>query len=360
MKFRKLFDLMIKFIRNIGSLLLAFLGFSAAVYGQGDKAYKVACIGFYNLENLFDTEDDSTINDDDFTPSGSYVWDAEKYANKLHNMAEVIADLGTAISPDGTAILGVCEVENRKVLEDLVADEQIKDRNYQIIHFDSPDRRGIDVGLLYQAKYFKPINSKSHRLVFKDNPDYFTRDQLVVTGNLDGDTISVIVAHWPSRSGGQTASEPRRIEAAMLGRHIIDSLLADNAKAKIILMGDLNDDPINKSVKDYIRAKGKTNKVNQGDMYNTMYAKFKSGDCTLAYQDAWNLFDQLIISEGLMGDDASSYVFHQSYVYSKDYLKQKDGRYKGYPLRTHAGGNYLNGYSDHFPVFMVLKKEVKV
>lgn len=350
---------MVRLTHIIGSLALVFFGINTVAYGQNEKAYKVACIGFYNLENLFDTADDPTINDDDFTPSGSYVWDDEKYANKLNNMATVIADLGTSISPDGTAILGVCEVENRKVLEDLVADEQIKNRKYQIIHYDSPDRRGIDVGLLYQEKYFKPINSKSHRLVFKDNPDYFTRDQLVVTGNLDGDTVSIIVAHWPSRSGGQTASEPRRIEAAMLGRHIIDSLLAQDAQAKIILMGDLNDDPINKSVKDYIRAKGKMSKVGEGDMYNPMYAKFKSGDCTLAYQDAWNLFDQLIISQGLMGEDASSYIFHQSYVYSKDYLKQKDGRYKGYPLRTHAGGNYLNGYSDHFPVFIVLKKEVK-
>lgn len=343
----------------IGRLFISLFLLQSTVFGQEAKSYKVACVGFYNLENLFDVEDDPTINDDEFTPTGSYVWDETKYANKLHNMAHVIADIGTSVSPDGLAVLGVCEVENKKVLIDLVADEQLAKRKYEIIHFDSPDRRGIDVGLLYQAKYFKPINSRSHRLNFKNSPDSFTRDQLVVTGVMDGDTVSFIVAHWPSRSGGQMASEPRRIEAAMLGRHIIDSLLAVNPMAKIILMGDLNDDPINKSVKDYIRAKGKISKMKQGDLFNTMYTKFKTGDCTLAYQDAWNLFDQLIVSEGLLGNDASSYIFHQSFVYSKDYLKQKEGNYKGYPKRTHAGGVYLNGYSDHFPVFLVLKKEFK-
>jgi hypothetical protein len=335
-----------------------FVLFSSAVLAQ-EKQYKVACVGFYNLENLFDTVDDPNKRDEDFTPDGSYSWGDEKYKNKLKNMAHVIEDMGKEISPDGMAILGVCEVENRKVLEDLVQEQKIKGRDYQIIHEESPDRRGIDVGLLYQAKYFTPTNFKSYELKFPDNPDYFTRDQLVVSGTMDGDHINIIVAHWPSRSGGQAKSEPRRIQAAQLGRKIIDSLLAVDPSSKIILMGDLNDDPVNKSVKDYIRAKAKVKKMKDGDMYNTMYDKYKQGDCTLAYRDAWNLFDQLIISEGLTGNDCSSFVFHKSYVYNKPYLRQKEGLYKGYPKRTHAGGKYLNGYSDHFPVYLVLKKEVK-
>lgn len=335
-----------------------FVLFSSAVLAQ-EKQYKVACVGFYNLENLFDTVDDPNKRDEDFTPDGSYSWGDEKYKNKLKNMALVIEDMGKEISPDGMAILGVCEVENRKVLEDLVQEQKIKGRDYQIIHEESPDRRGIDVGLLYQAKYFTPTNFKSYELKFPDNPDYFTRDQLVVSGTMDEDRINIIVAHWPSRSGGQAKSEPRRIQAAQLGRKIIDSLLAVDPSSKIILMGDLNDDPVNKSVKDYIRAKAKVKKMKDGDMYNTMYDKYKQGDCTLAYRDAWNLFDQLIISEGLTGNDCSSFVFHKSYVYNKPYLRQKEGLYKGYPKRTHAGGKYLNGYSDHFPVYLVLKKEVK-
>jgi len=335
-----------------------FVLFSSAVLAQ-EKQYKVACVGFYNLENLFDTVDDPNKRDEDFTPDGSYSWGDEKYKNKLKNMAHVIEDMGKEISPDGMAILGVCEVENRKVLEDLVQEQKIKGRDYQIIHEESPDRRGIDVGLLYQAKYFTPTNFKSYELKFPDNPDYFTRDQLVVSGTMDEDRINIIVAHWPSRRGGQAKSEPRRIQAAQLGRKIIDSLLAVDPSSKIILMGDLNDDPVNKSVKDYIRAKAKVKKMKDGDMYNTMYDKYKQGDCTLAYRDAWNLFDQLIISEGLTGNDCSSFVFHKSYVYNKPYLRQKEGLYKGYPKRTHAGGKYLNGYSDHFPVYLVLKKEVK-
>ena len=218
-------------------LFLFIVAFSVSGIGQENKAYKVACVGFYNLENLFDIEDDPNKRDEDFTLSGRYTWGEEKYQNKLTNMAEVIADLGTSVSPDGLAVLGVCEVENRKVLEDLVAQEKIKDRNYKIIHEESPDRRGIDVGLLYQEKYFKPVNYVSHRLTFESDPDYFTRDQLVVTGDMDGDRVSIIVAHWPSRSGGQTASEPRRIDAAKLGRKIIDSLLTEDPNAKIILMG---------------------------------------------------------------------------------------------------------------------------
>lgn len=328
------------------------------VYAQEAKQYKIACIGFYNLENLFDTVDDTTINDEDFLPTGSYGWDEVKYNNKLNNLSKVISEMATDVTPDGVAVLGVSEIENKKVLEDLVAMPLIKDRKYKIVHYDSPDRRGIDVGLLYSEKYFKYKYSASYRLVFPDEPDYYTRDQLIVTGEMDGSDVSIIVAHWPSRRGGQTASEPNRIEAAKLGRKIIDSLLTANPSAKIILMGDLNDDPVNVSVMEYIRAKGKVNKMKPGDLYNTMYDHFKNGNGTLAWNDAWNLFDQIIISEGLTSTDASTYVFHKSVVFRKEYLFQQDGNFKGYPLRTHAGGVYLNGYSDHLPVYIVLKKEV--
>lgn len=341
-----------------GVLTLFFLGFNLAL-SQEKVNYKIACIGFYNLENLFDTLDDPNTNDEEYLPDGANKWDSTKYANKLLNMSTVIADIATEITPDGLAVLGVAEIENRKVLEDLVAMPLLKGRNYQIVHYDSPDRRGVDVGMLYSEKYFKLKNSVSYRLVFPDNPDYFTRDQLVATGDMDGEDVSVIVAHWPSRRGGQQASEPNRIEAAKLGRRIIDSLFAVNPAAKIILMGDLNDDPVNVSVTDYIRAKGKVSKMGETDMYNVMYDHFKNGNGTLAWNDAWNLFDQIIISPSFISQDASSYVFHKSVVFNKDYLKQQDGNYKGYPKRTHAAGVYLNGYSDHFPVYMVLKKEVR-
>ncbi|MBI3135613.1 MAG: endonuclease/exonuclease/phosphatase family protein [Bacteroidetes bacterium] len=346
-----------KFIRFYSLTAVFFFIVQSFVFSQEKVNYKIACVGFYNLENLFDIDDDPLTNDAEYLPDGANKWDSVKYANKLLNMSTVIADIATEISPDGLAVLGVAEIENRKVLEDLVAMPLLAKRGYQIVHYDSPDRRGVDVGMLYQEKYFKLKKSDSYRLVFPDDPDYFTRDQLVATGEMDGEEVSVIVAHWPSRRGGQAASEPNRIEAAKLGRHIIDSLLADNPSAKIILMGDLNDDPINTSVMEYIRAKGKLSKMNAGDMYNVMYDHYKSGNGTLAWNDAWNLFDQMIVSESFVSTDAATYVFHRSFVYNKEYIKQQDGNYAGYPKRTHAGGVYLNGYSDHFPVYMVLKKE---
>jgi hypothetical protein len=323
------------------------------------QQYKVACVGFYNLENLFDTEDDPAIRDEEYTPEGSKNWDSTKYANKLQNMSKVISVLGTDVSPDGMAVLGVSEIENKRVLEDLVAHENLRDRNYKIVHYDSPDRRGVDVGLLYSEKYFKVSNSVSYELNFPDFPDYKTRDQLLVSGELDGEKLHFIVTHWPSRRGGASASEPRRIDAAKLGRRIIDSLLALDPNAKIVLMGDLNDDPIDASVKEYLRAKAKKAKVKDGDMFNAMYRHFKKGNGTLAWNDAWNLFDQLVISKSLISEDAANYVYHKSVVFNKDFLRQKEGRFAGYPHRTHAGGQYLNGYSDHFPVFLVLKKAVR-
>jgi len=342
---------------------LIFTGFTTFVFlvshGQEKVAYKIACIGFYNVENLFDIYDDPLTNDAEYLPNGANAWDSTKYANKLLNLSKVISDMASDLSPDGIAVLGVAEIENRLVLEDLVATPKLKDRNYKIVHYDSPDRRGVDVGLIYQEKYFKVKNSASYRLVFENDPNYFTRDQLIVTGDMDGEDVSIIVAHWPSRRGGQKASEPNRIQAAQLGRKIIDSLLNDNPAAKIILMGDLNDDPINKSVAEYIRAKGKVEKMTSGDMYNVMYDHYKSGNGTLAWNDAWNLFDQIIVSESFVNKDTTSYIFHKSFVYKKDYIIQQEGNYAGYPLRTHAGGVYLNGYSDHFPVYMVIKKEVK-
>ena len=339
---------------------LLFLTLTAVNASAQDEkqAYKITCVGFYNLENLFDYWDDTLIHDEEYMPDGAKGWDSTKYASKLHNMSKVISEIGTQYTPDGAAVLGVCEVENRGVLEDLVAMPKIKDRDYQIVHFNSPDRRGIDVGLLYQEKYFKFKHANKYPLNFTDDNGKVrhTRDQLVVTGEMDGEDVSIIVCHWPSRWGGQKASEPRRVEAAKVSRVIIDSLIKAEPNAKIILMGDLNDDPVNVSLTDYIRAKGKKGKLKNGDLFNTMWDHYKKGNGTLAYRGAWNLFDQIIISQPFLSDDASSYVFHQSAVYRKEYMIQQEGAYKGYPLRTHAGGKWTNGYSDHFPSYIILKK----
>lgn len=342
------------------SLLTSFVLFVyVQSFGQEEKkSYQIACVGFYNLENLFDYWDDTLIRDDEYMPDGEKHWDSTKYASKLENMSRVISEIGTKYTPDGAAVLGVCEIENKGVLEDLVAMPKIKDRNYQIVHFDSPDSRGIDVGLLYQEKYFTVKNADKYPLYFKDDEGKIrhTRDQLVVSGELAGEDVSFIVCHWPSRWGGQKASEPRRVEAAKVSRRIIDSLQAIDPNAKIILMGDLNDDPVNVSMTEYVRAIGKKKKLKSGDLYNTMWDHYKRGNGTLAYRDAWNLFDQIVISQPFLSEDASSFILHEAVVFKRDYMIQQSGRYAGYPLRTHAGGVWTNGYSDHFPTYIILKK----
>lgn len=336
--------------------LIVLTQLSFAQEGQ-KQSYKVTCVGFYNLENLFDYWDDPEIRDEEYLPDGEKAWDSTKYHTKLNHMARVISEIGTKYSPDGAAVLGVCELENRGVLEDLVSQPSIKKRNYQIVHFDSPDRRGIDCGLLYQEKYFKLVNATKYPLHFdSEDGKHFTRDQLVVTGNMDGEEVTFIVAHWPSRWGGQKASEPRRIAAAEVGRGIVDSLFTVNPDAKVIYMGDLNDDPVNKALTDYIRAIGKKSKLKDGDLYNTMWDHYKRGNGTLAYRDAWNLFDQILVSQSFLNEDATNYVLHQAVVFRRDWMLQKEGAFAGYPLRTWAAGKWTNGYSDHLPTYLVLKK----
>ena len=338
------------------AFLFLFTNYSIS---QQQKKYKIACVGFYNLENLFNTVDDPN-RDEEYLPNGRNNWTLEKYNHKLENLSTVLQDMGTDVNPDGCAIIGVAEVENRGVLEDLVKTNKLKSRNYKIVHYDSPDRRGIDVGLLYQEKYFKVKSSKSYKLVFPDDTAYYTRDQLLVNGELFGEDVNVIVAHWPSRRGGEQKSEPRRVQAAQLGRKIIDSLFAVNPNAKIIYMGDLNDDPINRSVMEYIKAKGKVAKVKKQEFYNPMYDYYKRGLGTLAWNDAWNLFDQIMLSKAFLNEpDYSTLSFYKAFVYRRPYLLQSEGRFKGYPLRTSAGGQYLGGYSDHLPVYVVLIKEQK-
>ena len=245
--------------KHIYILILAILAFGfgiSSVSAQEQQAYKVGLVGFYNLENLFDTIDDPLKNDEEFLPNGANQWNTEKYTTKLHNMAYAISTIGTDWSPDGVAVLGVSEIENRTVLEDLVAQPEIKDRNYQIVHYESPDRRGVDVGLLYNPKYFKLLSSKSYPTVVPDQPEFITRDQLLVSGLFDGEMMHFIVMHWPSRYGGEKRSLPGRVAAAELCRHIADSILNEDANAKIIMMGDYHDYPDNKSVTKYLRATG--------------------------------------------------------------------------------------------------------
>ena len=337
-----------------------YLLFISVTFGQNEKQYKVNTVAFYNVENLFDYEDDPLIFDDDRTPEGKDHWTQEIYEAKLANMAKVISEIGEDVTGNSPALIGISEIENRRVLEDLLNQEQLVNKDYGIVHFDSPDRRGIDVALLYQKKIFTPTNYKAYELVIFDDQDrskrVYTRDQLLVSGMLDGEKISIIVNHWPSRSGGEERSRPKRIKAAELNKHIMDSLFSEDPYAKIITMGDLNDDPISPSVKEILKTKSEREDMKVKELYNPMEDMYKKGMGTLAYRDAWNLFDQIIMSTELTKKDYSSYRFYKAGIFNKNYLATPRGQYKGYPFRSFVNG-FTGGYSDHFPVFIYLIKE---
>lgn len=332
------------------------VGFLAQAQNKKLSVYGVA---FYNLENLFDTINNNGKYDLEFSPKGARQWNGEKYRSKLDNMAYTISQMKSKYLPAGPSVIGVSEIENRSVLEDLVKRKSIAAQNYQVVHYDSPDKRGVDVGLLYNPQFFRVLSTASHRLVVPENPNFLTRDQLVVTGLLAGDKISFIVNHWPSRLGGEEKSSPLREAAAALTKHIADSLLREDPNAGVVIMGDLNDDPQNKSVKDVIGAKREMAGVEKDGFYNPFWSILDKGVGTLAYRGQWNLFDQIMVSGNLLGDERNSLKYWKAEVFNKPFLMNEEGQYKGYPKRTYAGGVFLNGYSDHFPTLIYLVKQAK-
>ncbi len=344
--------------------LLAFILFIGNLNGYSqEKQYNIRTIAFYNVENLFDTINDPDKNDE-ASPMMELKGDRSKiYTDKMNNMAMVISKIGLEKTNTSPAIIGLAEVENRKVLEDLVATDALKDRHYSIIHFDSPDRRGIDVALLYQKRYFKPIDQKNYELRMWDAKGRrnYTRDQLLVSGVLDGELIHIIVNHWPSRSGGEAKSRPKREKAAWLTTQIIDDIKKEESNPKIIIMGDFNDDPTNSSIKKVLNAKGKKKEVQEGDIYNPTENMFKRGFNTLGYRDNINLFDQILISSALLTTKKQydTYKMFKVNIFNPRFLTNKSGRYKGYPFRSYSNGSFTGGYSDHFPVYMYLIKEKK-
>lgn len=356
-------------------LYLIFLTFSSAQ----EKKFKIHTVGFYNMENLFDTINDPTINDEEWLPDGAQNWTSKKYRKKLSNMARVISEIGTADNPNSPTVLGVSEIENRSVLEHVISQPILRDKEYGIVHFDSPDKRGIDVALLYQKEHFKPTTSHNVPLYIyqKNTKDkktdtnidedgivdldprgrrVYTRDQLLVTGLLDGEEVSFIVCHWPSRSGGEKRSSPFREAAAQLTRRIIDSLQTINKDAKVFVLGDLNDGSFNKSVKVEIGAKGKKSEVKTLGIYNPFEEMANKGMGTIAYRDSWDIFDIIMFTQPLIETDYSSYRYWKAGIYNAPYMITTVGQYKGYPLR-HTMTEV--GFSDHFPVYIYLIKEQK-
>lgn len=335
--------------------------------GQSGKKYRVAGIAFYNLENLFDTINNNGRYDLEFTPDGARKWNTVKYRSKISNMARVFTSMPTATTPFGPAVIGVSEVENITVLNDLVAevDKQLVESghrpwNLQIVHHDSPDRRGIDVGFLYNPAQFTYLSHEIYPLKIVGQDNLRTRDQLCVTGLIAGDTISVIVNHWPSRLGGQEQSSPLREAAAQLCKDIATGIWKSHPQRGVIIMGDLNDDPQDTSCAKVLGARKKPDSVIPHGFYNPFWSVLDKGVGTLAYNGSWNLFDQIIVSGTLLERNNPAGLFYKSCrVLNFNFLRVQDGDRQGGPLRTYSGGIFLNGYSDHFPTEIFLVKERK-
>lgn len=339
------------------SLAILFTGLNLFAQKQN---YRAAIVGFYNLENFYDTVDNPIVNDEEFLPNSPRQYNSRIYLDKVNRLATVISQIGTDINPDGIAFMGVAEIENDTVLTDLINNNLLKSRRLKFEHYDSPDKRGVDVGFIYNPKYFTVISSAPFFVPLPSGSKdaYFTRDVLYVKGILDGDTIHVFVNHWPSRSGGEERSAPGRAAAAGVVKARVDSLMAINPDTKVLIMGDLNDDPISPSLTKVLNAKGKIKDVAKGGLYNPWVDFYKKGIGTSPYQDAWGLFDQIVMSEAFLDRNQKGYFYLNAHIFNKDFLVEKVGKYRNYSKRTWSGITYNYGYSDHFAVFLTLLKKV--
>ena len=337
--------------RHFLTLLLAVFVCCA----MAQPAQNKAVIGFYNVENLFDTIDDPLKNDEQFLPNGDYRWGTDRYNAKLESLSKVIELL--AQLDGGLVVLGVSEIENEQVLLDLAATPRLKPYHLSVCHHESPDRRGVDVAFFYDASRFKILSTRAFPTIVPGQPDFITRDQWLMTGILDGtDTLDIVVNHWPSKSGGEKRSLPGRLAAGALGRQIADSVLNSRPNAKFIYMGDLNDNPTSKCILQEMNTKTKPENLTSTDLYNPMWKLFRDGIGSYAYRDSWEMLDNIIISGGLVNAAPGTYKFRTAHVFRKDFMFTKTGSYMDYPFRTFAGGNYQGGYSDHLPVYIVLTR----
>jgi len=314
-------------------------------------------ISFYNVENLFDIYDSEDTNDYEFTPRGSKNYTQLVYNERLENISSVIRKIGNNHSVDGPAVIGLAEIENRIVLKDLISHPNLIDKNYSVVHYDSPDTRGIDVALLYQSSKFEFVESKKFKveLIDQNGLKKNTRDILLVSGKLNNENIHFIVNHWPSRSGGKSRTIGFRKKAALTAYNITDSILADSPKDHIIIMGDFNDNPTDESLTKILKAFPLKNQPKQS-LVNLYVNKHKKGIGTNVYRGEWNLFDQIIISKSLISTKRSKNMKIKKFgIYNKPYLIHQTGKYKSYPYRAFGGHNYIGGYSDHFPVYIILE-----
>ena len=346
-----------RWFAGLGMLVIFLLAASAQ-----EKKYGLYAVGFYNLENLFDTIHDEGKNDYEYLPQGAVKWNGMKYFAKLKNMSTVLAEIGTDRLPNvGASVIGVSEVENSRVMTDLVNQPALKERGMRFVHIEGPDRRGVDCALIYNPRFFTPEKSFLQPYIYEEKDSaQRTRGFLTVQGKLAGDDVTFIVCHWPSRA----AVSYYRERAGEQVRALKDSILKASPGMKIMVMGDMNDDPFSPSMAKSLGAKREMKEVAVGDLYNPWWNILtRQGQGTLMYDGKWNLFDQIVMSSTLLDTDGkrdySTLKFFKNEIFMRNYLFQTEGRYKGNTKRTHAGGVWLNGYSDHLPVVLYLVKEMK-
>lgn len=375
---------------------------------NAQKSYKTATIMFYNVENLYDTiksadiingnlspedkryqisvPEDSALSSgleiyrgelnfnklkgknvirkhiltDEFFYKGSKLWNSKKYNEKIRNITKVFSETGKTETQSTPAIIGVCEIENEHVLKDLCNGMKNYGKIYDFIHYNSFDARGVDVALLYDKTRFIPINRKRLQVDLRNEAGYreYTRDILLVEGLLDGEKMYFFVNHWPSRLGGEQKSLPKRMAAAQVVKTAMDSILKINTSAKMLAMGDFNDDPNSPSIKKVFHTVFKKDQVKKDTYYNPAEYLFKKGMGTLAYKDTFNFFDQQILSPAFV-NNKDGYTFYKMNVFSPAYLVSQEGAKKGYPFRSFSGDNYTGGYSDHYPIYSIFVTELK-
>lgn len=393
--------------------LILHLIFISVWFNQANaQQYQSATVAFYNVENIFDTiESVGLINgnlefndplyhisipasdidkyevedykmpytyenlkgkkvirplilQDEFSPKGKKVWTAARYQNKINNIGKVIAELGSDVTKTAPVIVGLCEIENIQNIIDIANTTHLKKYNYGVVHFNSFDARGVDVGLMYQKDRFEVTYARPYPIYNygADGSRKYTRDILAVTGNLDGEEVTFLVNHWPSRSGGEKVSMPGRMEAAKVMRDIINELKEKNPNAKVIAMGDFNDDPVSPSIRNTFKPEGEKKKVKADGFYNPMEPMFKKGIGSLTYRDAWNTFDQFITTGNLVtnSNEFNTYKIYKTEIHNKPYLLSQSGQYKGSPHRTFSGDTFrADGYSDHLPIYTILIRDAK-
>ncbi|MFR9651224.1 MAG: endonuclease/exonuclease/phosphatase family protein [Rikenellaceae bacterium] len=316
---------------------------------------------FYNVENLFDTIDDPHTRDNDFLPRGRYRWDGERCQRKIENIAYVLGDIAD-VTGEMPTIIALCEVETREVVEQLAEQSQLVAANYQVVHYDSPDQRGIDCALLYSPDRFHLEGSAAYRSIIEGEPRHRSRDMLTMWGTIDGEQIFILVGHWSSRLGGVRKSEYKRIAAAQLMRRVIDSVASLRPMSRFIAMGDFNDNPDDESIVTHLRAKGSIEHMGDGDLFNPFYAYHIAKLGSQVYRDLWSMTDNIVVSKSLVDGRVGALQLRPTkgdnslygVIFSPSYLLEREGRYRGYPHRSYRAGVYLDGYSDHLPIYITL------